>query len=256
MSVNDTSQVRTNNFEENNDMCISSEERSTDLMEDIPRRGLIFESYNELYNYCEDYAKKSGWAVRKRSNIKKDGNIKYVQLVCSRALRGKSREECEPVSSQITGCFARIRAVLESNGNYRLSTICLEHNHLLSPKKVRRMRQHRKIDPHSRQRLFHNDDAGVRQCKSYHAILTEKGGHENLGYSEKDARNLIDKVRRLKLQNGDVDALHKYFIMMQKNNANFFYSIDLDEECRLRNFFWADARSRAACEDFRRCNYI
>lgn len=37
---------------------------------------------------------------------------------------------------------------------------------------------------------------------------------------------------------------------MQDDNSNFFYVMDLNEEGRLRNVFWADARSKAAYEEF------
>ncbi|KAK0600697.1 hypothetical protein LWI29_017563 [Acer saccharum] len=38
---------------------------------------------------------------------------------------------------------------------------------------------------------------------------------------------------------------------MQADNSNFFYTMDLDEEGRLKNVFWADARSRALYKEFR-----
>jgi hypothetical protein len=37
---------------------------------------------------------------------------------------------------------------------------------------------------------------------------------------------------------------------MQKQNSQFYYLIDIDDDSRLRNVFWADARSRAAYEYF------
>ncbi|KAG6521076.1 hypothetical protein ZIOFF_018142 [Zingiber officinale] len=37
---------------------------------------------------------------------------------------------------------------------------------------------------------------------------------------------------------------------MQSQNSNFFYVLDLDEESRIRNVFWADARCRAAYDYF------
>jgi hypothetical protein len=37
---------------------------------------------------------------------------------------------------------------------------------------------------------------------------------------------------------------------MQGMNDRFYFMIDLDDESRLRNVFWADARSRASYEDF------
>ncbi|XP_021829722.1 protein FAR-RED IMPAIRED RESPONSE 1-like [Prunus avium] len=49
---------------------------------------------------------------------------------------------------------------------------------------------------------------------------------------------------------GDATAIQNYFLNMQSKNTNFFYAIDLDQDGRLRNVFWADARSRAAYEEF------
>ena len=37
---------------------------------------------------------------------------------------------------------------------------------------------------------------------------------------------------------------------MQAHSEKFFYVIDVDEEFRIRNLFWADARSRAMYESF------
>jgi zinc finger SWIM domain-containing protein 3 len=37
---------------------------------------------------------------------------------------------------------------------------------------------------------------------------------------------------------------------MQKQNGDFFYAMEMDDECRLQNVFWADARSRVAYEFF------
>ena len=37
---------------------------------------------------------------------------------------------------------------------------------------------------------------------------------------------------------------------MEAENDGFFFSLDLDEEGRLNNVFWADPRSKAAYKDF------
>jgi transposase-like protein len=44
--------------------------------------------------------------------------------------------------------------------------------------------------------------------------------------------------------------LSDYFDRMQKQNDGFYYMMDMDDEGRLRNVFWADARSRASYEFF------
>ena len=45
-------------------------------------------------------------------------------------------------------------------------------------------------------------------------------------------------------------ALLKYFQKKQAECNGFFFSIDLDEEERLKNVFWADLRSRVAYKYF------
>ena len=37
---------------------------------------------------------------------------------------------------------------------------------------------------------------------------------------------------------------------MQGKNSNFYHALDLDDELRVQNVFWVDARSRAAYESF------
>lgn len=44
----------------------------------------------------------------------------------------------------------------------------------------------------------------------------------------------------------DAHNLLEYFKKMQAENPGFFYAIQLDEENRMSNVFWADARSRTA----------
>ena len=74
--------------------------------------------------------------------------------------------------------------------------------------------------------------------------------HENLTFLEKDCRNHLDKVRRLRLGDDDASAVLDYFLKLQNENSNFFYMVDLDEDARLKNLFWVDARSRAANKEF------
>ncbi|XP_062114368.1 protein FAR-RED IMPAIRED RESPONSE 1-like [Humulus lupulus] len=78
----------------------------------------------------------------------------------------------------------------------------------------------------------------------------EMGGHDKIPFLEKDCRSLIAKLRRLRLGGGDVVAPQKYFMKMQSDNENFFYMINLDKKIRIKTIFGADARSKAAYEEF------
>ncbi|KAH9678510.1 protein FAR1-RELATED SEQUENCE [Citrus sinensis] len=87
-------------------------------------------------------------------------------------------------------------------------------------------------------------------AQSFKSIVVDAGGYENVSFLKKDARNHVDKARRLRLGEGDAAAIQKYFQKMQAENDGFFFSLDLDEEGRLNNVFWADPRCRAIYKDF------
>uniref|UniRef100_A0A2N9IE97 Protein FAR1-RELATED SEQUENCE n=1 Tax=Fagus sylvatica TaxID=28930 RepID=A0A2N9IE97_FAGSY len=108
----------------------------------------------------------------------------------------------------------------------------------------------RHISTDTRRRLLINDNAGVRINSSIKASIVEAGGYENVTYNQRDVRNFLEKERRLKCKEGDGQALHDYFVRMQAKNSNFYHALDLDDELRVRNVFWVDARSRAAYESF------
>lgn len=95
-----------------------------------------------------------------------------------------------------------------------------------------------------------NDQAGIRLNKSFNAFVVEVGAHEELPFQEKDCRNYVNKVRNMRLGEGDAISILNYFLKMQTNDPNFFFTIDKDEDDRLKNVFWADARSRAAFKEF------
>ena len=41
-----------------------------------------------------------------------------------------------------------------------------------------------------------------------------------------------------------------HFSHMRQMNNDFYFEIDFDDNNRISNVFWADAHSRAACEEF------
>ena len=95
-----------------------------------------------------------------------------------------------------------------------------------------------------------NDKARIRINKNYKSIVFEEWGFEKLPFGEKDCRNRFDKARWLRLGMGGARALRDYFVRMQEKDDRFYYVMDVDDRYRLRNVFWADARSRATCEYF------
>ncbi|XP_035549743.1 protein FAR-RED IMPAIRED RESPONSE 1-like [Juglans regia] len=87
---------------------------------------------------------------------------------------------------------------------------------------------------------------GIRMKKNFSILVVEVGGFENLEFTEKDYSNFIDKARHLRLGKGGVMALLDYFDRMHDMDNHFYASMDFDDEERLRNVLWANARSRAS----------
>ncbi|XP_052193891.1 protein FAR1-RELATED SEQUENCE 5-like [Diospyros lotus] len=84
----------------------------------------------------------------------------------------------------------------------------------------------------------------------YNSPVVEASGYENLTFVEKDCRNYIDQVRRLRLGEGDATAIQAYFSKMQAFYLGFYFSVDLDEDGKLKNVFWDDNRCRQAFKEF------
>ncbi|KAF5472737.1 hypothetical protein F2P56_009430, partial [Juglans regia] len=217
-----------------------------------PSSGMEFNTFEELMVYYKQYGKKSGFGVMiRRTDKGDDGTVRYVTLGCARGGKARNRtlNVARPRPTGKTECKAKINA-LKVDGKFRLTTVNNTHNHDLSPNKARFFRCNREVSDSVKRVLDINDMAGIRMNKSFGSLVVGAGGFENLPFLEKDCRNYIDKARHLRLGKGGAGALQEYFCRMQYKNPGFFALMDLDDEGRLRNVFWADPRSRAAYQYF------
>ncbi|XP_042422989.1 protein FAR-RED IMPAIRED RESPONSE 1-like [Zingiber officinale] len=220
---------------------------------DTPQVGMCFSAEEEVRDFYKSYAQILGFGIAKLGSKKgDDGQLKYFSFGCSKngktAPRVKNSFYPRPCSK--TDCKAKINITVQNDGSCVITSIQLEHNHALSSRKSRHFRCNKVLDFQTKRKLELNDQAGITLSKSFQSFVVEAGGYENLSFDERKCRNYVAESRRLRLGNGDVEALNNYFYRMQSRNSNFFYVIDVDEDSRIRNIFWADARSRAACDSF------
>uniref|UniRef100_A0A2N9EMN5 Protein FAR1-RELATED SEQUENCE n=1 Tax=Fagus sylvatica TaxID=28930 RepID=A0A2N9EMN5_FAGSY len=227
-----------------------------------PRVGMEFDSLQQIIEFYKNYAYSKGFATMTRSSRKNKGftETSYINLKCNREGRYSSLVD-DPSKKRSTiknACEAGIKASLDiTDHKWRILSFIENHNHDLSPSKSRHFAAFRHISTDTRRRLLINDNAGVRINSNIKASIVEAGGYdveaggyENVTYNQRDVRNFLEKERRLKCKEGDGQALHDYFVRMQAKNSNFYHALDLDDELRVRNVFWVDARSRAAYESF------
>ncbi|XP_022883581.1 protein FAR1-RELATED SEQUENCE 5-like [Olea europaea var. sylvestris] len=119
-----------------------------------------------------------------------------------------------------TGCKARISASADNHGYWRINTFEV------------------------------NDTTEIPLHKSFNSAVVEAGGYENMICIEKDCRNYIEQVRRLSFGEGDAPAIQSNFSDMQARFVGFYFCIDLDDDSRLKNVFWANNRCRESYKEF------
>ncbi|KAF8392820.1 hypothetical protein HHK36_021057 [Tetracentron sinense] len=218
----------------------------------IPKVGMEFETEKEAHAFYNYYAMKEGFGIKiKSSHVRKSTQeLCHVLFACCKegftnriAITQYSRPDTR------TGCKARLRVKLTDYKKWRVTEVNIEHNHQVTPRKARFYKSHKHLDAGSKRRLELNNEAGIRFNKSYHSLVVDAGGYEKLSFGEKECRNHIDRVRRRKLAEGDATALHQFFCRMQCKNSSFFYLMDFDDDERLKNVFWIDAKSRASGEN-------
>ena len=194
----------------------------SDIFQETPNAGMKFNSEEELYDFYKKYAFETGYWTRK-SSVRKEGDKTYYALGCSKggSYVRKTQSSATRLSSK-TKCKAKANVIVSGNGKCIISRVSLEHNHVLSPKKSRYHRSHKKMDSYSKRRLELNDCAGIPLNKNFHSLVVEAKGYENMSFDERDCRNYIAKVRQLRLGAWDAEALRDYFVRMQRRSPNFF----------------------------------
>ncbi|CAA2986484.1 Hypothetical predicted protein [Olea europaea subsp. europaea] len=182
----------------------------------VPKVGMTFKNENELYDFYKAYAYAVGFPVRKQNSKKDDdGMLKYLTLTCSRKgnRSGTTSSSLKPQPTIQTRCKARICASSNIHGSWKINTVCLQHNHRISPTKSRLYCCNRELSVHVKRKLEVNDLAGIPLHKSYNSVVVEAGGYENMTCIEKDCHNYIEQVRRLRFGVGDATSIQNYNVV-------------------------------------------
>ncbi|KAL8507244.1 hypothetical protein ACS0TY_017966 [Phlomoides rotata] len=150
---------------------------------------------------------------------------KYALMTCD-----KSRKYITHKTSKKVRCPARLNAIKQDDGSWIVSKVVSEHNHEIDPSYSILMPAHRRIPVHMRRQLEANNIASIRPCKNVRLCEVQSSGPMNLGCSPKDCRNFIDHRRRLRLGEGDTEAIHRMFARIQQKDRDFFHLIDIDDQ--------------------------
>ncbi|XP_024019197.1 protein FAR-RED IMPAIRED RESPONSE 1 isoform X2 [Morus notabilis] len=216
-----------------------------------PCNGIEFESHEAAYYFYQEYAKSMGFttSIKNSRRSKKSKEFIDAKFACSRygvtpesdSGSGSSRRP----SVKKTDCKASMHVKRRRDGKWIIHEFVKEHNHELLPALAYHFRIHRNVKLAEKNNIDILHAVSERTRKMYVEMSRQSGGYQNVGSLRADMNFEFDKGRYLGLDEGEAQVMLEYFKHIRKDNPNFFYAIDLNEEQRLRNLFWIDAKSRS-----------
>ncbi|KAK7261562.1 hypothetical protein RIF29_27876 [Crotalaria pallida] len=208
-----------------------------------PCANLEFDSHEAAYAFYKEYAKSAGFGTAKLSSRRSRASKEFIDAKFSCIRYGnkqQSDDAINPRPSPKIGCKASMHVKRRQDGKWYVYSFEKEHNHELLPAQSHFFRSHRSSDPLS-------NDVRMRRRKNSTAVSKLFSAYQNVDCLENFMKQQHDKGRSLVLEAGHANLLLELFMLMQEENPKFFYAVDLNEEHRLRNVFWVDAKGS---EDF------
>ncbi|KAJ0959902.1 hypothetical protein J5N97_000336 [Dioscorea zingiberensis] len=212
----------------------------TEENDGTPRVGMAFKSFDEVYEFYNQYARSVGFGTKIRRSFYSldDGQLNKVMLTCCkegrREYKNQERSTYRLRLSARTDCQARIKVQRKYiDGLFHLTEVNLEHNHPVNPTMSKFFRSHKELNEGTKKQL-------PARTKIQKDSISGEKENEDVGM----------KAQAPFAGREDVEALNQFFVKMQTSGSYFFHLMDLDGGGRLKNVFWADGRSRVAYQYF------
>ncbi|KAM7527857.1 hypothetical protein LguiB_031267 [Lonicera macranthoides] len=220
-----------------------------------PHDGIEFVSHEAAYVFYQEYAKSMGFttSIKNSRRSKKSKEFIDAKFACSRygvTPESDSGSNRRPGVKK-TDCKASMHVKRKDEGKWYIHEFIKEHNHELLPALAYHFRIHRNVKLAEKSNIDILHAVSERTRKMYVQMSRKSGGDRNVDFLKSDLNYQCGKGRYLALEEGDAQLMLEYFMHIQKENPYFFYAIDLNEEQRLRNLFWVDAKSRKDYISFR-----
>lgn len=223
-----------------------------------PAVGDEFDSIDDAHSYYQLYGYQSGFGICKRSNHKVDNVITHYVFTCAkwpkRVTSNNGRIPIRKRGCVGTGCPACVK-LKPSNlgGGWVVVEYVGDHNHILQPQSAFLISGFRYIPIKYQNLLEFNDDQGLGVSINIKLVIKSAGGYMRCPFTKRDARNHIEKYKRIKLrafEGDDASLIFQFFHNKSLVDRDFFYAHDHTNEGRLWSVFWSDGRSRAAYKYF------
>jgi MULE transposase domain/FAR1 DNA-binding domain/SWIM zinc finger len=217
----------------------------------VPKQGMHFDSPEEAYEFYLSYGYRTGFGVSKRSCHTVDG-IKYrATFVCYKGGKPRIKPGLKARRRLVAKTDCKAMMVVKYNSlqsSWEVVFLQLEHNHPCNPEMVRFMMCFKDLPDWQKEHQPFN--AKTRLNPKIHSGRGRPPKLKEFVERSFAQRNFGNEMGKLRFLEGDVEALLVFFDRMQAQDPNFFYSWNMDDEGRLKNVCWADARSRASYKYF------
>ena len=211
--------------------------------------GMEFESEEAAKTLYDAYARRVGFSthVGQYTRTKPDGPIVTWDFACSREVFKRKNVE---------SCNAVLRIERKDPDSWIVTKFVEDHNHsIVSPKKVHHLRPRRHfagatknvvetVDAPSD--VFVSMDGNHVSYDPNRGVRSASPVETNSAAKSFGPMNYVQPCIRKKTLGRDAQNILNYFKKMQAENPGFYYAIQLDDDNRMSNIFWADARSRTA----------
>ncbi|CAH9071767.1 unnamed protein product [Cuscuta europaea] len=212
-----------------------------------PQDEMEFESHEAAYEFYKEYAKSVGFGTAKLSSRRSRASKEFIaaKFSCIRyGNKQQSDDAINPRPSPKIGCKASMHVKRKQNGKWYIHSFMREHNHDLLPAQVHLFRSHRISDPIK-------SDPKIRRRRVLSTVPNQYATYQISSSFDNIFTNQHGRGRSLALEEGDAQMLLERFVHMQEETPGFFYAVDMNEEHRLRNVFWVDAKGMDDYANFR-----
>lgn len=242
----------------------------------VPRMGMVFDSVDEAFSLYKAYAFRMGFHAVRRTCHNYEGIRYRSTFTCTqggkpregaaapseapgaryplRSKRGAATQEkrARRATAEKTGCKSMlIMRDKRVNDGWKVEFVDLEHNHPCTPDTVRFLKAYREMPESAKKKAKITDEMDEMVEKSLSEIAEtrkfptrpKRSGSSGTGVGGSRFSRTDFVMQRF--GEDDLVAVKKFIEMMQEKKPNLIHSWDLDQESRLKNFFWTDTRSQA-----------
>ncbi|XP_021734817.1 protein FAR1-RELATED SEQUENCE 5-like [Chenopodium quinoa] len=217
-----------------------------------PSLGMIFNNLDEGAEFYKRYAHNIGFSVRSLTGVKdkKTGFVIWKYFLCSKegynqpTNQSMNGGKSKRLKETREGCGAKIKIKRTKEGKYEIKEFVEHHTHALAtPTKRHLLRSTRKVNSMHKAVLFTCSRANIGPAKAYQLIKHQVGGYDKVGCTQKDLQNYQTGLK-IMISDYDAQMFKENFERKKELDPSYYFAYEVDDEHRLKYFFWADGIGR------------